>query len=274
MNYQHAYHAGNFADVVKHITLSLILQYFAQKEKPFCYIDTHAGEGSYEFAREEMQKTTEAVRGILTLLEKPSLALIEPYLNVVRAFQEAYQAYPGSPLIADAFLRSDDSMILNELHPNASVLLKYQFRRDKNIAIHQRDAYECLPAILPPKEKRAVILIDPPFEKNHEIADIQSVLARSLERFSPGCYVVWFALTNRYPSLINDRKMLKKLSDKYLAFDMVIESSPYAEKGLIGCGMAIINPPYVLEAQLEKVLPYLWSIFSPDKEGYWRIKKS
>jgi 23S rRNA (adenine2030-N6)-methyltransferase len=275
MNYKHAYHAGNFADVVKHAVLALVLEYFVKKDSGFCYIDTHAGEGLYDLSRAEMKRTKESQLGILRLLEGKTIPLLKPYLDALKPhFTEDNRlwSYPGSPFIAKHFMREQDRMILNEFHPDTHEQLHHYFRKEENTALHERDAHEFLPAILPPTPKRAVILIDPPFEKTSERRDIQMTLEKSLKRFPTACYLVWYPLTDEHRSLLLNKSLRKVLPAESLLFDFSIQNPPYVGKGMVGCAMAIINPPYVLADQLKTLLPYLWKQLSPELEGHWRIE--
>ncbi|HET8899201.1 MAG TPA: 23S rRNA (adenine(2030)-N(6))-methyltransferase RlmJ, partial [Rhodanobacteraceae bacterium] len=170
MNYRHAYHAGNFADVLKHAVLVALLEAFKGKQSGFGYFDSHAGRGRYDLGGIEAQKTQEAAGGILRLLEEPRLpAALHIYTNLVRSLntqggEQELRHYPGSPLVADLLLREQDSVTLCELQPGEAEALRSLFRQRGRVHVHQRDGYEALRALLPPKEKRGLVLIDPPFE--------------------------------------------------------------------------------------------------------------
>ncbi len=282
MNYQHSYHAGNFADVIKHAVLSLILDAFHQKESPFCFIDTHAGAGCYDITSEHAQKTQEAEEGILKLLQDPKPPeLLSSYLKVVRAAQlnphnPTITQYPGSPWVADQWCRREDVMVLNELHPESCRLLKRQFNARSNVYIHQREAYEFLPGVLPPKQKRGLILIDPPFEKPDEEHLLTQGLERALEKFPQGVYLLWFPLTSRNPIWKPVPKLYGILkSHKTLTVTLRFTSLRSEEIGLIGTSLVLINPPYLLEEKLKVLLPYFLKIWGETPSaGSFQLVKS
>ncbi|MSP53428.1 MAG: 23S rRNA (adenine(2030)-N(6))-methyltransferase RlmJ [Gammaproteobacteria bacterium] len=277
MNYRHLYHAGSFADVVKHVVLTLLLQQFLKKETPFCFIDSHAGLGVYDLGSYEARATNEAVTGILRLLtlgsDLPDWLL--PYWKIVQTLQsnEKITVYPGSPLIARDFLRPQDKMILNEKHDETYEALKHFFYRDPQVTVHHRDAYEFLPAILPVKDySRALILIDPPYEKTTEKADLTAALAKALKRFAHGMYAIWFPLTEKMPHLELGKELKALLpAEKNLLIEFSIADPASLEKGLMGCAMIIINPPWQFKDALQEALPSLWKILSIRSQGGWRI---
>ena len=277
MNYRHLYHAGSFADVVKHVVLTLLLQQFLKKEAPFCFIDSHAGLGSYDLASAEAQTTNEALTGILRLSQNVDdiPEWLMPYWKIVQALQASDQitVYPGSPLIARDFLRPQDKMVLNEKHDETYEELKYFFYPNRQVTVHQRDAYEFLPAILPPKDcRRALILIDPPYENTTEKTDLTVALAKCLKRFAHGMYAIWFPLTEKMPHLELSKDLKALLStDKNLLLEFTIADPTSIEKGLIGCAMIIINPPWQFRETLQEVLPSLWKILSIRDQGNWRV---
>jgi 23S rRNA (adenine2030-N6)-methyltransferase len=277
MNYRHLYHAGSFADVVKHVVLTLLLQQFLKKETPFCFIDTHAGLGIYDLESYEARATNEAVTGILRL---PTLAADRPdwllsYWKIVQTLQsnEKITVYPGSPLIARDFLRSQDKMILNEKHDETYEALKYFFYRAPQVTVHHRDAYEFLPAILPVKDfSRALILIDPPYERTTEKAELTAALAKTLKRFTHGMYAIWLPLTEKMPRLELTKELKALLPvEKNLLIEFSIVDPASIEKGLIGCAMIIINPPWQFKETLQEVLPSLWTLLSIRGQGSWRL---
>lgn len=277
MNYRHLYHAGSFADVIKHIVLTLLLQQFQKKETGFCFIDTHAGLGLYDLESDASQTTQEYLTGILRLEsmanEIPEWLL--PYWKIIHTMQpnNRISLYPGSPLIARDFLRPQDKMILNEKHEETYQELKNFFHRDPQVITHQRDAYEFLPAILPhDKYGRALVLIDPPFEKTTEQADLTTALAKALKRFNHGVFAIWFPLTEKIPHLELNKELKALLpSGKNLAFEFSIADPASVEKGLIGCAMLIINPPWQFREMLQEALPVLWNVLSTRHQGNWRI---
>lgn len=280
MNYQHIYHAGNVGEVLKHSILSLLLRFLMQKETGICYIDSHAGAGLYDLGSPESQKTSEASKGILRLLEQADSlpSLLFPYLSAVNAFQQPHQSslcYPGSPMIAQHFLRAQDEMIFNEAHPNICYQLKQHFRHQARVAIHQRDAYEFLPAVLPPKQKtRALILIDPPFEKTTEKMDMAYTLEKCMHKFPQGVYALWFPLTAKEPRLYFPRQLKLLLpAQKHLIIEMSTLDPSETNTGLTGAAMVLINPPWHIEEEINLLLPMLWKILSVNKEGGFEVTR-
>ncbi|MBK8286479.1 MAG: 23S rRNA (adenine(2030)-N(6))-methyltransferase RlmJ, partial [Ahniella sp.] len=204
MNYHHAYHAGNFADVVKHIVLVALIESLKQKQTPFHVIDTHAGAGRYDLLQPEAQKTGEYRDGIARLLGVERLpTLVHAYLNLVRLQQPhtaGFSVYPGSPQIARLMLRDQDRLTLCELQEEESIELRRLFRGDSRVSVHTRDGYEALNGLVPPKEKRGLVLIDPPFEaQEDEFKVIQSTLAMAQLKWPTGIYAIWYPIKLRAP---------------------------------------------------------------------------
>jgi 23S rRNA (adenine2030-N6)-methyltransferase len=268
MNYRHAFHAGNFCDVVKHCILILLLHSFQNKEKGFCYMDTHAGAGLYDLSGEEGSKTLEWQQGIgkIFTAENPPLWISE-YLKIVQHCPTNH--YPGSPWLAKQLLRPQDKMVLCELHPEECYKLKRLFCHDKNIAIHQQDAYQALKALLPPQEKRGLVLIDPPFEQANEFTAIMQGLKSALNKFSSGCYAVWYPLKNR-EQVKKFHRELQTLPSKVLIAELTVLTETDAH--LYGTGMAIVNPPWLIDDKLKDILPWLWQHLSVQNQGSYHIE--
>lgn len=273
MNYRHSYHAGNFADVFKHIVLIALIKSQLHKETGFCYIDTHAGIGLYDLLSDEAQKSKEFETGISKIyLQKETPPLIQEYIKCIQTFnpKSTIRLYPGSPLIVREFLRPQDHMILSELHPEDYLILKSHCARHKQIAVHQLDAYQSLKAFLPPKERRGVVLVDPPYEKPDEFSRLVYSLSQAVSRWETGIYAVWYPLTTQSPIIHFHRSLKEKIKRPLL----ITELSIYSEKsivGLKGCGMVIINPPWKLDQQLEETLPWLWERLSHEGQGQYRL---
>jgi len=248
VNYRHAYHAGNFADCFKHALLVLLLRGMQRKEKPFLVLDTHAGCGRYDLTSGEAEKTGEWRDGISKLLEARPPALAE-YLAVI----ESLGLYPGSPVIALALLRASDRLIACELHPEDAATLKAELAGARNAAVHQRDGYGALRAILPPPEKRALILIDPPFEQPDEFATVVKNLGAAYEKFKSGCYAVWYPVKHRAP-VRNFFETLKLTAIRDVIAAEFFLREPVNPARLNGCGLLIVNPPYGFETQAEPIL--------------------
>ncbi|MDP1575010.1 MAG: 23S rRNA (adenine(2030)-N(6))-methyltransferase RlmJ [Coxiellaceae bacterium] len=261
MNYRHLYHAGNFADVVKHVILIALFNHFKEKEPAFCCLDTHAGIGLYELNSIETQKKKEYETGILKLFfaEKKSIpSEIQDYISMIEKLngKGKFSFYPGSPWIAKSLMRDQDKLILCELHTEDYQTLKDNFRGEKNIAIHHQDAYLGMKAFLPPKEKRGLVLIDPPFEMTNEFECIENALKTALKHWKSGCFMVWYPIKENAPAQ-HFLKNISALSPDYLAYHFSIDPME-AKTALSRCGILIINPPWKLSEKLEtSVLPYL-----------------
>lgn len=274
MNYHHAYHAGNFADVVKHAILTTLANALSHKDTPFCYLDTHAGEGVYDLSSSSSQKTKEYEQGIGLLMRQPNPPeAILPYLNIIKTInhhQNKLLIYPGSPSLVRHCLRPQDRMLLAELHPKTYDTLKTIFRSDKQVSVHLIDGYQALKAFLPPKERRGLILIDPPYENPKELSQIASLLPTALKRFETGVYAIWYPIKDR-PPVERFHRIIKQTVTRPM---LVAELSIYPEttpQHLNGCGLLIINPPWQVDEQIKSYLPWLWSTLSPHQQGEYRI---
>ncbi len=193
MNYQHAYHAGSFSDVFKHILLVLLIEALQQKDKPFCYLDTHAGAGCYDLRIEPVQKTREYLEGIALLFAQTSVPdLVQNYLNIIKHFNPngLLHYYPGSPAIVQQLLRRQDRMVLCEIAPAVCQELRRFFKHEPRVAVHQQDGFQALKAFLPPPEKRGLVLIDPAYEQENEFEQIIKGLKLAWQRWPQGIYTV------------------------------------------------------------------------------------
>ena len=274
MNYRHAYHAGNFADVVKHIVLSRIIEYLKRKDAPFRVIDTHAGIGLYDLSSEQAARTGEWLGGIGRLAGKtftPEVAtLLGPYLDAAGLNDAAgeIKSYPGSPLIARRLLRKQDRLFAVELHPEDAAELRQLFAGDIQTRVLELDGWLALGAQLPPKERRGLVLVDPPFEEPGEFERMADALAKAHHRWPGGVYALWYPVKNaREVAAFRDRLKqagIPKILD--LRFDI---RPPSPEPRLDGCGMAIVNPPYPLEAEMKAVLPALHALLAEDPRATW-----
>jgi 23S rRNA (adenine2030-N6)-methyltransferase len=295
MNYSHSYHAGNFADVFKHAILVSLIEALQRKDNGFCYIDTHAGAGLYDLFSDTAQKTKEYASGIGSLLDHKmteschaSMLLagnqsgcqlktcwhdkLMTYLTCIKKAnpQPALRYYPGSPYIAQCLMRPQDRMVLSELHPKVYRTLKDRFASDKRVSTHSLDGYQSLKAFLPPKERRGLILIDPPYEQANEFNQLVSTLPLALKRFATGAYAIWYPIKDR-PPIERFYKDLRKATELPI---LIAELSIYPETSaqhLNGCGMVIINPPWQLDDQIKSYLPQLWSLLSPNSLGQQRV---
>ena len=265
MNYRHAYHAGNFADVLKHAVLARVLDYLGRKEAPFRVIDTHAGAGRYALTSLEAGKTGEWQNGIARLIgpeAKPLPAgtadLLRPYLDAVRAENTSagLDRYPGSPCLALRLMRAQDTLIANELHPEDSASLKAALGGDPRAKVMALDGWVALKALLPPKERRGVVLIDPPFEEPGELERIAAGLAQALQRFATGTYLAWYPIKDPQPIRRFHTGLARLGVPNMLRVELLIQRAEHADR-LNGCGLVVVNPPYTLERELAVVLPEL-----------------
>jgi 23S rRNA (adenine2030-N6)-methyltransferase len=251
VNYRHAYHAGNFGDVVKHAVLTLLIERLREKPAPFAVLDTHAGIGQYDLQSEPAAKTGEWQNGIGRLLEGEPHPLLKPYLDIVRA-----HPYPGSPRIGRALLRPQDRLILCELHPKDFAALKRAFHRDAQVSVHARDGWEALPALVPPKEKRGLALIDPAFEATDEFARMLKALTAAYRRWPSGQYALWYPIKHRASVEMFLGALKATGLKKLLLLELTVHRELVAER-LNGCGMILVNPPWQFDATLLELLPWL-----------------
>jgi 23S rRNA (adenine2030-N6)-methyltransferase len=243
MNYRHAYHAGNFADCFKHALLVALVDSFSRKTAPYFVLDTHAGAGHYDLAAEPARRTGEADSGIRRLLSAgpPRLA---GYLGLV----ETLGLYPGSPALIRALLRPADRLACCETHPEDTVLLRHRFHRDPQVEVHNRSGWEALGALLPPKEKRGLIFIDPPFENPDEFSALAAGLGRGRSRFRHGVFAAWYPIKQRAAVRSFHAAMMTAEIPDILAVELYLREPTNAER-LNGCGLLVINPPYQFDEQ-------------------------
>lgn len=286
MNYRHAYHAGNFADVLKHAVLALIITYFKQKPAPFRVIDTHAGPGVYRLDGEEAAKTGEWRDGIgRVLADPPEGAVAEclgPYLTAIgdlNASAAAGQAlaYPGSPLIIARLLRYDDQLIANELHPDDGAMLRRTLGGHGNAKVLTLDGWMTLKAVLPPKERRGIVLIDPPFEQPGEFERLSAALQEGLRRFATGTYMLWYPMKDRAAAY----RLQRSVNDSTAAsaggrtLTITIErAAGVTAPGLNATGLSIVNPPFTLASDCALIMPYLARVLQKDRAVTWEIKEA
>ena len=261
MNYRHAFHAGNFADVLKHAVLARIVEYMKRKEGAFRVLDTHAGIGLYDLSSDEAGRTGEWETGVARLMASPApgpvAELLAPYLEIVRAINpDGLKLYPGSPLVTRRLLRRQDRLTAIELHPADAAMLKANFAGDHQVRVIELDGFLALGAHLPPKEKRGLVLIDPPFEKPDEFDTILKGIARAHRRWPGGTYAIWYPI-KKTGEVERFRKGLAALAIPSILDIRLTTRAATPEPRLHGCGMAVINPPYLLEAEMAVLLPYL-----------------
>lgn len=266
MNYRHVYHAGNFADVLKHAVLAAVVTHLKLKPQPFRVIDTHAGTGVYDLTSEEAQKTGEWRDGIGRILADAPPAdvaeILAPYLDVVRAENPGradgidLARYPGSPLIARRLMRGGDKLVVNEPHPEDGAHLRAVFAKDRAVKVLALDGWTALKSLLPPAERRGVVLIDPPFEEAGEFDRLVEGLAAAHRRFATGTVILWYPAKDPRRIGAFHRAVTALEIPKVLAAELYVRA-PLSEGTLAGTGLVILNPPYTLSAALEILLPYL-----------------
>lgn len=279
LSYQHSYHAGNFADVVKHLVLCRILTYMNQKEKPFLYLETHSGRGRYDLAHVHSIKTAEFKTGIALLWEARHKAplVFAPYLEILKTLNpnEVLRYYPGSPFIALSSLRPTDRLIFSEKHPAEFSYLEQLPKAGKRVFLNASDGIQDMLATLPPIERRGLIFIDPSYEIKEEYKTIPAALNAAYNRFATGVFCLWYPIINNRPpkSLIAGMENIK--ATKILQVEFSLNQSKRGQEtgvGMDGCGLWIINPPYPLEDELRTALDFLRTIFNPGVSSY-KVKK-
>ena len=268
LSYRHAFHAGNHADMLKHFVLWLVLDYFNRKDKPYWYIDTHAGAGLYDLSGGEAQKVGEYRDGIARLTAAEKLP------DALSAFRARLQAmlpqaglYCGSPWLAQAETRETDKLRLFELHPADYQHLQNNMETaglKRRGIIRQEDGFQGLIALLPPPTRRAVVLIDPPYEQKQDYARVAHTLKEARKRFEQGCYLVWYPCLSREESRKLPEQLQKLSPDNFLQTELYVKQPARDGFGMHGSGMFVINPPYLLAEQLRDSLPVLTELLAQD----------
>ncbi|MEO6690109.1 MAG: 23S rRNA (adenine(2030)-N(6))-methyltransferase RlmJ [Dokdonella sp.] len=277
MNYRHAFHAGNFADVFKHAILIALLKALKAKPAAFCYVDTHAGRGRYDLRGDEAERTREHADGIQRLLEATQLPQgLRDYVDLVRAFDAENAAtlahYPGSPLIAANLMREQDRAIVCELHDEEAAALKASLRGDARFAVHQRDGYGALKALLPPAQKRGLVLIDPPFEaQGGEFVEIQTALLHAFERWPNAIQAIWYPIKKRETIAPFHRWLYANSGAANVLVTELLLHPDNSPLRLNGCGVAIVNAPWRFEQALGAFVPALKDLLAPSRDGSARV---
>lgn len=261
LSYRHAFHAGNHADVLKHFVELELLRYLAQKDKPYWYIDTHAGAGCYELDSEYAEKNAEYKSGIARLWDAEDLpeALAE-YVRMVKHINPdgVLRLYPGSPLVTLHAMREQDRMRLFELHPTDHAILEENFaEHGTHVLMQKADGFGALKALLPPPPRRGLILIDPPYEEKQDYQRVVTALQEGLKRFANGTYAVWYPQLQRSESVELPEKLKQLPVKSWLHVALTVHSPDEDGFGMHGSGMFVINPPWTLYATLQEVMPVL-----------------
>jgi 23S rRNA (adenine2030-N6)-methyltransferase len=282
MNYRHAFHAGGFADVIKHIVLVRILTYLQDKPAAFRVIDSHAGAGVYDLTGDEARRGCEWLTGIARLMQarfsESAAPLVQPYLDIVRAFnpQRDLQAYPGSPLIARALLRPQDRLTACEVEPKARKRLIDALRRDPQARVVDLDGWMALPAFVPPKERRGLVLIDPPFEAKDEFERLAAGFAQAFAKWPTGSYLLWYPVKSRRATDGLARQVAEITGagappGKCLRLEFSVAPQS-AAAGLQSAGLLIVNPPWTLAGELRAILPELEKPLGQGGAGRFRLE--
>jgi 23S rRNA (adenine2030-N6)-methyltransferase len=276
MNYRHAFHAGNFADVVKHAILVRILVHLCAKPAPFRVIDTHAGSGLYDLAGSEASRSGEWHDGIARLFAAPAARrakkLLAPYLEAVAALNRADEltAYPGSPMLVRAFLRGRDRLIACELEPSAAAALARNLKGDRCCKAIAIDGWTALNAYVPPKERRGLVLIDPPFEDAVDFPRLGDALESAHRKWASGIYLLWYPLKERQPADVLAHRLRRSGIGKILRAELSLPV-PRNPEHLSACGLIMVNPPWMLEGELQLLLPELVAALAQGLGGSHRL---
>ena len=282
MNYRHAFHAGGFADVVKHIVLARMLIYLQEKQAAFRVIDSHAGAGVYDLTGEEASRGGEWLTGIARLMQarfsQTTLPLLQPYLDIVRAFnpQGGLTTYPGSPLIARALLRPQDRLTACEVEPKARKMLIDALRRDTQARVVDLDGWTALPAFVPPKERRGLVLIDPPYEQKDEFERLALGFSQSFAKWPTGHYLLWYPVKSRRATDELARHVASEVAaarppGKALRLEFSVAPQA-AGTALSSAGLLIVNPPWTLPGELKAILPELEKPLGQGGAGRFRLE--
>ena len=275
LSYRHSYHAGNHADVLKHIVLTLCINSLKEKEKPFLYLDTHSGAGRYLLQSEHAEKTGEYLSGInLIWQQSETPELLNTYLSVLKRYNpfDNLKYYLGSPLIAKQLLREQDKINLTELHPTDYPLLRQEFSKDKRARVLREDGFSQLKSKLPPESRRGIVLIDPSYEIKDDYQKIPKALLEAYKRFATGIYLIWYPVVSRTQT----QKMIDEIVNlgikKISQFEFAIKPDNN-QKGMTASGMIVINPPWKLQQQMQTIMPWLKNTLDTEKTGNYLIKE-
>ncbi|MGJ3350659.1 23S rRNA (adenine(2030)-N(6))-methyltransferase RlmJ [Morganella morganii] len=274
LSYRHSFHAGNHADVLKHTVQSLIIESLKEKDKPFLYLDTHAGAGRYQLSGEHAERTGEYLEGIARIWAQESVPEeLKTYLEAVSALNPRgdLRFYPGSPLIAAHLLRDYDKLNISELHPSDFPLLRNEFSRDNRARVVREDGYQQLKSQLPPLSRRGFVLIDPPYELKSDYQAVVKGIQEGHRRFATGTYAVWYPVVLRQQI----KRMVKDFQAtgirKILQIELAVRPDS-DQRGMTASGMIVINPPWKLESQMKSLLPWLHKVLVPEGTGHTLVE--
>ncbi|XOD70152.1 MAG: 23S rRNA (adenine(2030)-N(6))-methyltransferase RlmJ [Sodalis sp. (in: enterobacteria)] len=274
LSYRHRFHAGNHADVLKHIVLTLIFITMKKKDKPFLFLDSHAGAGRYLLSDHQTERTGEFLEGIARIWQRVDAPnLLMPYLDVVRYFNpdKYLRYYPGSPLLARQLLRDNDQLYLSELHVNDYSLLRREFHKDHRALVRRANGYQQLKSQLPSISRRGVVLIDPPYEIKTDYQDVVRAIQEGYKRFSNGIYALWYPVVLRQKT----KQIFSGLNRSGIRHILQIELAirPDSNRlGMSGSGMIIVNPPWKLKEEMNLLLPWLHQTLVPSGQGHFFVR--
>ncbi len=275
LSYRHGFHAGNHADVLKHVLLLRLLRHLVEKDKPLQYVDTHAGAGSYSLDAGFAARTAEHQSGIARLWrQQDSPAPVADYVEMVRACNPdgELRRYPGSPRIAADALRTQDRLRLYELHTTESDLLAEQFKdAGRRVRVDREDGFAALNAVLPPVTRRGVVLIDPSYEMQSDYRAVVAALKLALSRFATGVCIVWYPMLPRRESQELPDRLVRAAGSDYLHVALQVRAPAADRFGLHGSGLVIVNPPWKLAAEIEPVMPFLADALAQDSTARYRF---
>ncbi|KZN53155.1 hypothetical protein N474_21775 [Pseudoalteromonas luteoviolacea CPMOR-2] len=273
LSYRHSFHAGNPADVIKHLVLAEVLSYMTRKDKPFDYIDTHSGAGLFELASSDAQKTQEFADGIGKLMDYGgSNEAILRYVDMVRVFnQDKLAFYPGSPKVAEQYLRKQDKGWFFELHPQDLPMLQKNTEHKRSLRVKGEDGFKSLIGLVPPLSRRAVVLMDPPYEIKTDYQKAVKTIVKAHKSFTSGTYMIWYPVVDRERIDQMEQALVDSGIRNIQLFELAT-SADTEERGMTASGMIVINPPYVLKQTMEQVLPELVSELS-QADGFYRCEE-
>lgn len=268
LSYRHAFHAGNHADVLKHFVLFEVLRYFNQKDKPYWYIDTHAGAGRYDLRTKAAAQNREYAQGVGRLWEAPGLPPpLAEFVDVLRGLNQgpALRRYPGSPLLAYTLMRATDRLQLFEMHPADLAALQGRFKSaGRRVQVRGEDGFAGLLGVLPPVTRRAIVLIDPPYEVKSDYRRVEEVLKGAFRRFAQGSYLVWYPLLRHTGAQVLRERLPRLAVDAWLQVELQVQRPPSGGAGMYGSGVFVVNPPWNLPERLAAVMPVLRDLLAVD----------
>ncbi|MBQ4838351.1 MULTISPECIES: 23S rRNA (adenine(2030)-N(6))-methyltransferase RlmJ [Pseudoalteromonas] len=273
LSYRHSFHAGNPADVIKHLVLAEVLSYMTRKDKPFDYIDTHSGAGLFELASSDAQKTQEFEDGIGRLMHYAgSNEAIIRYLDMVKGFNESALAYyPGSPKVAEQYLRKQDKGWFFELHPQDLPILQKNTAHKRSLRVKGEDGFKGLLGLVPPMSRRAVVLMDPPYEIKTDYQKAVKTILKAHKSFTSGTYMIWYPVVDRARIDQMEAELIASGVKNIQLFELAT-SADTEERGMTASGMIVINPPYVLKETMDSVLPELVKELAADEGAFRSIE--